>query len=112
MQPEPSFYAKATTWVVNLLGSHPWIIPVVLVAVLVTNGMRTRWPERTARPGWVLFVLGFTDPITGNFWGLIRLVSTKTGIPIWSPKNDSGEVALPDKPIPQASIDRAEAPKP
>ena len=101
----PSFYDRATTWVVNLLGSNPWIIPFILTAVFVTNGLRARWPVREARPGWVLFILGVTDPITGNFWGLIHWVSQKTGIPIWSPKDSGDDIPLPDKPVPRSSVD-------
>ena len=111
--PEKSFYERATTWVVNILGSNPWIIPVILLAVLTTNGLRSRWPNRADRPGWVLFILGCTDPITGNFWSAIAWVSNKTGIPIWRPKGDStDEIPLPEKPLPPDSVARAIASRP
>ena len=111
--PTPTMMAELTTptpmvttgWVdtitrpiINTLGAHPWILLVFFAAVCTVTGLRAVWPVRSERPKWVAFVIGFMDLFAMNFWGLLRWLSAKSGVPIWTPKDDppTGGGQLPD----------------
>lgn len=111
LQPVADIYQWATTKVVNLFGSNPWLIPLIVTLVCANNVARlvSRRAERAGgqEPQWATLVIGLTDPIVGNFWRLVEWLSAKLGLPIHGPAQ-SGETPLPKEPVPQASIDRAE----
>ena len=104
-------YDSVTAWITNVIGSNPWLIPLVVVLVCANNVARlvARRAERAGNPEpqWATLVIGLTDPIVGNFWRLVEWLSAKLGLPIHGPA-PSGETPPPKEPVPQASIDRAE----
>jgi len=55
---------------------HPtfaaWLVALITVAVLVTNGCRLAYPNFSEMPRSVRFIVGFLDPIALNFWNLAR----------------------------------------
>lgn len=78
---------KGTTWLVNLMGANPratlLILGAVIFAICFTNGVRLAWPIKrlpTDQPRWATFILGFCDPVVGNFWLLIDWVGRKVGV--------------------------------
>lgn len=104
-------YDSFTTWVTNVIGHNPWLIPTLIGLVCANNVARlvSRRAERAgnAAPQWATLVIGLTDPVVGNFWRLVEWISAKLGLPIHGPV-ESAEIPLPKDPIPRASIDRAE----
>lgn len=94
----PGWVDTITRPIINTLGAHPWILLVFFAAVCTVTGLRAVWPVRSERPKWVAFLIGFMDLFAMNFWGLLRWLSAKSGIPIWTPKDDppTGSGTLPD----------------
>lgn len=114
-------YSKVTTWIVNLLGANPWIIPTWIAILALNNAARVNARGADRRnvpvPQWAALVIGATDPFVGNFWRMVEWASLKAGLPIHGPDADGSAVVtppekptpLPKEPVPQASIDKAEA---
>ena len=103
LDPVTDAYEGVTTWIVNLLGSHPWIIPLALLLVCVNNAARVNARGADRRnvpvPQWATLVIGLTDPLVGNFWRLVEWASLKLGLPIHGPDADgSAVVTPPEKP--------------
>lgn len=104
-------YDSFTTWVANVIGSNPWLIPTIVGIVCANNVARlvSRRAERAGgqEPQWATLVIGLTDPIVGNFWRLVEWLSAKLGLPLHGPAQ-SGETPLPAKPLPPSSVTDAE----
>ena len=111
LQPVADVYQWATTKVVNLFGSNPWLFFVIIVLVSVNNAARYK-EKRAAKAGiappeWAVTVIGLTDPLVLNFWRLVEWLSAKLGLPLHGPAQ-SGETPLPAKPLPPSSVTDAE----
>jgi len=96
-------YTKVTTWIVNLLGTNPWIIPVWLLILAANNVARVNARGADRRnvpvPLWASVITSATDPFVGNFWRLVEWASLKLGLPIHGPDADgSAVVTPPEKP--------------
>ena len=93
-----------TTPILNALGAHPKATLIVgltiLAAVCLSNGIRFAYPvhrEPTDQPRWAAFILGFADPVVGNFWLAVEWLRNKFKLPFRAPRG-----AIPDPVTPAA----------
>jgi len=103
LDPVTDLYQSFTTWVVNVLGAHPWLIFVGIILICVNNAARVNARGADRRgvpvPQWAALTIGLTDPLVGNFWRLVEWASLKLGLPIHGPDADgSAVVTPPEKP--------------
>lgn len=89
-----------TTWLTNVLGSHPWLWYGLglywLVPKMIRAALKAAWPDRASRPRWVAATLAVMGVSVRTLQWLFSLVIPQRFLP--PPDDDdsnasSGEIA-------------------
>lgn len=74
-----------TTWLTNVLGSHPWLWYGLglywLVPKLIRAALKALWPDRASRPPWVAATLAVIGVSVRTLQWLFSLILPARFIP-------------------------------